>query len=693
MYNTKQSSTLNQLFWKYFILMLLPILLITTITIGSAISGLKANINDFNNNVIEQVKQSVDYKLSDFVDISVQLSRNDIIKDRISRKELTNYDLHIISKELSRYSNKFSSIGIYIKETDTIVTNNAAYTFAEYYNFTLSSSGYSAEWWNKNFQTNSVQPFIYPGGLGANQKQLIFLKNLNKLFNEQDITLIAEIRADEILSNVSNVLGDDVNYSIANKYGIVFLESDNFATLKEPENNTIVETFSNDINIKYVFSYKHKNLSENPFALSTLFVSLIFLALIISILLARFNIGKITEIFNTLSVRNKELTQITNEQADNAREQYLHNLIYNNSTNDDWMADFIEKYNINIKGHFFYILIIQLASTSDTSINILYDMRKLISDKITEMSISPYYARLDDNFAICLGSEHTLSEYSIGILSNKIREVIPFEVKISIGTEVHTVEHLYKSYDTALIALYACNEQNKLCIYNENYFEQLNSVFYPNEMNDHLVQCIMNADRDNMLFTLNELYSLNFEKHIAKFNLKRVIATITVSLYSVVDLLFKNNPYEKEKYLRVFQNILQTDKDELSFNILKETCCKLCSISKESEQSDIIKTKIEGYINTHYMFYDVSLQTLAENMNMNYYYLSKIFKEKMGCTFSQYMQKIRLEKAQHLLNNTELPIKEIALQVGFSDSNTFIKNYKSRFGISPGKYRTNKIES
>ncbi|PHN02244.1 helix-turn-helix domain-containing protein [Flavilitoribacter nigricans] len=58
-----------------------------------------------------------------------------------------------------------------------------------------------------------------------------------------------------------------------------------------------------------------------------------------------------------------------------------------------------------------------------------------------------------------------------------------------------------------------------------------------------------------------------------------------------------------------------------------------------------------------------------------------------GLSVSSFIATFRLEKAQHLLFNTELLVKDIAYQTGFNSTDYFGKLYKEKFGKTPGQDR------
>lgn len=83
----------------------------------------------------------------------------------------------------------------------------------------------------------------------------------------------------------------------------------------------------------------------------------------------------------------------------------------------------------------------------------------------------------------------------------------------------------------------------------------------------------------------------------------------------------------------------------------------------------------------------VSVQFLANSMKYNPDYLSRLCFKKAGLSLSQYIQKIRMEKALELLETTELSVEKIAQQVGYNNLGFFYKKFKEQYHVTPSKIR------
>lgn len=84
---------------------------------------------------------------------------------------------------------------------------------------------------------------------------------------------------------------------------------------------------------------------------------------------------------------------------------------------------------------------------------------------------------------------------------------------------------------------------------------------------------------------------------------------------------------------------------------------------------------------------DLSLKSLAEQLNVTPSYLSALFKKECGCTLTDYVNDRRLDYALHLLTNTNMQIQNVAFESGIQDVNYFIRLFKRRTKMTPTQYR------
>lgn len=95
---------------------------------------------------------------------------------------------------------------------------------------------------------------------------------------------------------------------------------------------------------------------------------------------------------------------------------------------------------------------------------------------------------------------------------------------------------------------------------------------------------------------------------------------------------------------------------------------------------------IKDYIMEHY-HEPISLNMIAENVYLSPSYLSDLFKSQTGETISNYLAKVRMEKAKMLLRDVRKKSYEIGEMVGYKDPTYFSKVFKKVVGVSPNEYR------
>ncbi len=95
------------------------------------------------------------------------------------------------------------------------------------------------------------------------------------------------------------------------------------------------------------------------------------------------------------------------------------------------------------------------------------------------------------------------------------------------------------------------------------------------------------------------------------------------------------------------------------------------------------------YIHKNYMK-DINLQKISEELFCSPNHLSRVFKKRIGITVMNYIHKIRIENSIQKLNDSTLPIQNIAIQVGYNNLNNFYKHFKLITKNTPFEFRKKK---
>ena len=82
-----------------------------------------------------------------------------------------------------------------------------------------------------------------------------------------------------------------------------------------------------------------------------------------------------------------------------------------------------------------------------------------------------------------------------------------------------------------------------------------------------------------------------------------------------------------------------------------------------------------------------SLSALARRYSYSTTYLSELIHERCGMTFTELVTEQRMERAAMLLRATQLPVREVARQVGYTGTSNFYRAFRAHFGCGPAEYR------
>ncbi len=178
--------------------------------------------------------------------------------------------------------------------------------------------------------------------------------------------------------------------------------------------------------------------------------------------------------------------------------------------------------------------------------------------------------------------------------------------------------------------------------------------------------------------------------------------------YEVYSGIYEKMPYVKvindsdiyEKYLKSILNVF----GELSgiYKIRALFTLMFIEITKRLSGADLVLhdnkgetpsglentriVKIENYINKNYMN-DITLKDMANYLHLSKRQTDRTLEKLTGLNFGGLLLKKRMARASELILNSQVPINEIALQIGYSSYNGFYSAFKKMFGVTPSSLR------
>ncbi|OBR67641.1 hypothetical protein A7K91_22450 [Paenibacillus oryzae] len=161
-----------------------------------------------------------------------------------------------------------------------------------------------------------------------------------------------------------------------------------------------------------------------------------------------------------------------------------------------------------------------------------------------------------------------------------------------------------------------------------------------------------------------------------------------ISLLSVISSCYPSLPELGGGEASVYELLLQEETldgmHRLALRYLEE--CQRHNRNGGADRPQSYAEQARKIIMTSYAE-DISLQTVADAINVNASYLSRVFKQETGENFISLLTRIRIERAQSLLKDKHMRVYEVANRVGYQNTTYFSKLFKKMTGSSPEEYR------
>lgn len=288
-----------------------------------------------------------------------------------------------------------------------------------------------------------------------------------------------------------------------------------------------------------------------------------------------------------------------------------------------------------------------------------YDAKHISSTTISQTIYEYMLQEESENFALLVGRA-----------GNNLQDFYPSYLDTLYLLEKDTS----KSGHQEAILLFDINEQTEQTdvnyIFSTNFIKLRNSI-----ENGNSIVCqstieeiidIAKHPATNQIMSKTLLYEIVncLMKYATEFKIK-----IPQAIYDQLGSNF--NPYNAKQPLLCFANYI---------------CEEMQVILEKKEQNQ--NNEIITHILAHYRNIDFSIEQLSDDLEVSVNAINQVLKEKVGITFSKYVQQLRFNYVKEQLVTTDLTIKDIIRNSGYLDASNFTRQFRTIFGCTPGQYRT-----
>lgn len=272
-----------------------------------------------------------------------------------------------------------------------------------------------------------------------------------------------------------------------------------------------------------------------------------------------------------------------------------------------------------------------------------------------------------------------------------LKSELGLEVNIGISDPVSSVYDLPQAYKKAVFA-----SRNKFYIGKEtvtayNQIKHMDYIYQEDLIKnmEELIELIRLGIQDKAIDTLNRIFEYYRQKQMANTEMIYMACfEIFLLIRHTLTRMDISKEVKEKLYriklddLKVFDNI-----DELYEHLKDMTTKIILSIeeNRKGENSAII-AKAMNYCKNN-LAADITLELVAEYINMNKSYFSFLFKKETGENLWDYLTNLRITKAKELLESTNLKVYTVGEMVGYKNSSHFGKIFKDMVGITPAEYK------
>lgn len=398
---------------------------------------------------------------------------------------------------------------------------------------------------------------------------------------------------------------------------------------------------------------------------------------------------------NKLTTRVSSLEETLQINHPVIKHNVVLNILRNNYSSEE-LAEQLQSLNISMAYSDYCCMVIDPVSTGCKELSsktIQYVIYNLINQ--LEAAVIDEYRiiaeELPDKKIVAIVCTNNPGEWLIellnGMILSEVKHRFDLDYKVSLGRWVQAFMDVHQSYVDAQILM------------KYGYF--LPEVTMINDVN------LLNRENSNQEIPHSIL--LKFKEKLQARNLKGVTAAIdnliehmkegmysadychfillnTVSVYS--DYL-KSVRYKQADSVRMDLHKQYTS--IYSINGFREWLVQsitefISHMEKRSDDRNMESIEaVKEYISKH-LSEELSLDTVAAKVYISPKYLSKIFKEEIGINYTDYVTKMRMEKALELMATNNMTVEQIANTVGYGTSAYFIKKFKEINGCTPKTY-------
>jgi two-component system response regulator YesN len=207
-----------------------------------------------------------------------------------------------------------------------------------------------------------------------------------------------------------------------------------------------------------------------------------------------------------------------------------------------------------------------------------------------------------------------------------------------------------------------------------------------------LENAIKERDEQLLIYRLDHIFRELIDKRYPRSELQMIftelinIITKTIRNNDINSLQIFSDEVEPYSILSTYDTILDIYKWFMNIFLKVIRCLDSLDNKNKTKNYSSYTEKAIKYMRDNFSS-KISLQDIANCLNINSSYLSRIFKDETGINIVSYLNNLRMQAAVKLIDRGELNLKGVAEKIGIHNYNHFINLFKAFYGITPMEYQ------
>jgi YesN/AraC family two-component response regulator len=263
-------------------------------------------------------------------------------------------------------------------------------------------------------------------------------------------------------------------------------------------------------------------------------------------------------------------------------------------------------------------------------------------------------------------------------------------ISIAIGGAFQTLRDIGRSFNEAQQAMDGVYAEEKRIVWYKETVSDSPMYYYPIDTQQRLLNTLKAGELEEGQRILEQVFSRNFKGREISYEMKQ---QFIIELKGTILKLLDQKPLQEEEFFASVKNqIAQVQPSDAveqlraGFESIMKSICDVIAQKKNDQNKDTI-VAIKLYVENEYNNSDLSISQIVESVNRRDKLISQLFKDQTGENLSDYLERVRIDKATELLLENQLTIDVIAGLVGYNSGHSFRRAFKRMRGVSPTVFR------